>query len=252
MYSDDTIPNTQLASSSLNFAAGSGLSGGGSVSLGGTTTLSIATGGVTNAMLANSSLTVSAGTGMSGGGTVALGGTVTLTNAGVTSLTGTANQINVSGSTGAVTLTLPKSVANGVASLDATVKVPVAQLPAGTANGVASLDSSGKVPASQLPSGVVQNGGVSGPSQITVTPGLINKNSCSEASPTGTFTNLTTTLLVLVTPADKLNAGDWDLPSITWTAYITGATPALKIHVCNGTGTNTTFGAQTFNIRFIN
>jgi len=68
------------------------------------------TAGITNANLANSSVTVSPGTGISGGGTVSLGGTITLTNAGVTSLTGTANQVNVSGSTGAVTLSLPQNI----------------------------------------------------------------------------------------------------------------------------------------------
>jgi hypothetical protein len=59
---------------------------------------------VANAKLTNSSLTVAAGTGMSGGGAVSLGGTVTLTNAGVTSnVAGTG--ITVSGGTGAVTIT---------------------------------------------------------------------------------------------------------------------------------------------------
>lgn len=64
-----------------------------------------------NASLTNSSLTVSPGTGMSGGGSVSLGGTITLTNAGVTSAIGTANQVVVSGSTGAVTFSLPQSIA---------------------------------------------------------------------------------------------------------------------------------------------
>ncbi len=41
-------------------------------------TISIATGGVTNSMLATPSLTIAAGTGLSGGGTVQLGGTTTL------------------------------------------------------------------------------------------------------------------------------------------------------------------------------
>lgn len=59
---------------------------------------------VANAKLTNSSVTVTAGTGMSGGGTVALGSSVTLTNAGVTSaVAGTG--ISVSGATGAVTIT---------------------------------------------------------------------------------------------------------------------------------------------------
>jgi hypothetical protein len=58
-----------------------------------------------NASLTNSSVTVTAGTGMSGGGAVSLGGTVTLTNAGVTSITtNTGLSSNVS-ATGAVTVT---------------------------------------------------------------------------------------------------------------------------------------------------
>jgi hypothetical protein len=61
-------------------------------------------GSISNAKLTNSSITVTAGTGMSGGGTPSLGGTVTLTNAGVTSnVAGTG--IGVSAGTGAVTIT---------------------------------------------------------------------------------------------------------------------------------------------------
>ena len=59
--------------------------------------------------------------------------------------------------------TSQKGAASGVASLDATTKVPVAQIPdlsatyipvtqKGTNNGVATLDGTGKVPAAQLPS----------------------------------------------------------------------------------------------------
>jgi len=97
-----------LANNSVTVQAGSGLTGGGTVALGGTVTLvstatgtvttvntgagltggpitntgtiSIPSAGVTNTMLANNSVTVKAGTGLSGGGTVALGGTVTITN----------------------------------------------------------------------------------------------------------------------------------------------------------------------------
>ena len=71
--------------------------------------------GIPNGALSNSSITVTAGTGMSGGGTVALGGTVTLTNAGVTSLAGTTNQVTVSGSTGAITISLPQNINSGAA-----------------------------------------------------------------------------------------------------------------------------------------
>jgi hypothetical protein len=106
------VTNSMLADSSIKVLAGAGLSGGGTVALGGTVTLTnaapssggtvtnITTGagltggpitktgtisipalGVTNSMLADSSIKVVAGSGLSGGGTVALGGTVTLTNA---------------------------------------------------------------------------------------------------------------------------------------------------------------------------
>jgi hypothetical protein len=58
-----------------SIGSGAGLTGGPITSSG---TLSIATGGVSNAMLANSSLTLTAGGGMTGGGSVPLGGTTTL------------------------------------------------------------------------------------------------------------------------------------------------------------------------------
>jgi hypothetical protein len=56
-------------------ASGAGLTGG---PITGSGTLSIATGGVSNTMLANPSLTVTAGTDLTGGGLIALGGTTTL------------------------------------------------------------------------------------------------------------------------------------------------------------------------------
>lgn len=61
------------------------------------------TGTVGNAQLANNSITVNAGTGLSGGGTVALGGSTTLNNAGVLSVTGNSD-ITATTSSGAVTL----------------------------------------------------------------------------------------------------------------------------------------------------
>jgi hypothetical protein len=59
---------------------------------------------VANGKLENSSVTVTAGTGMSGGGSVALGSSVTLTNAGVTSNVA-GSGISVNAGTGAVTIT---------------------------------------------------------------------------------------------------------------------------------------------------
>ena len=78
--SGQTFPGAGTVTS---VTAGAGLAGGTITHSG---TISIASGGVTNAMLAHSSLTVTAGTGMSGGGGVALGGSVTLNNAGIVSL----------------------------------------------------------------------------------------------------------------------------------------------------------------------
>ena len=69
----------------------------------GTVTNLMLSGSIANAKLLNSSVTVTAGTGMSGGGAVSLGGSITLTNAGVTSaVAGTG--IGISASTGAVTI----------------------------------------------------------------------------------------------------------------------------------------------------
>jgi hypothetical protein len=86
-----TFPGTGTVTS---VGSGAGLTGGPITTTG---TLSIKTGGVTNAMLANSSLTVKAGTGLSGGGAVALGGSTTLNNAGVLSVTTGAGITNSGG-----------------------------------------------------------------------------------------------------------------------------------------------------------
>jgi hypothetical protein len=81
------VNNDELANSSLTVTSGTGLTGGGSISLGGSRTLNVSgltnselsgSAGITNANLANSSVTVTAGTGLSGGGSVALGASTTL------------------------------------------------------------------------------------------------------------------------------------------------------------------------------
>lgn len=104
--SDDVVGRTVTQTlTNKTIAAGSNtISGLTNANLSGTAAIS-------NANLANSSITVNAGTGLSGGGSTSLGSSVTLTNAGVTSLTGTTNQINVSASTGSVTVSLPQDVA---------------------------------------------------------------------------------------------------------------------------------------------
>jgi hypothetical protein len=69
-----TFPGTGTITG-ITTASGSGLAGGGTS---GTLSLSVPAAGISNTMLKNSSLTVMAGTDLSGGGSVALGGTVTL------------------------------------------------------------------------------------------------------------------------------------------------------------------------------
>jgi len=68
LVADHSIAALQLADASLTVIAGSGLTGGGTVSLGGTTSLSVSP----------NSLTVNAGSGLTGGGSVPLGGSTTL------------------------------------------------------------------------------------------------------------------------------------------------------------------------------
>jgi hypothetical protein len=79
-------------------ATGAGLTGGPITTSG---TLSIASGGVTNSMLQNPSLTITTGSGLSGGGSVALGGTLNLSNSGVLSVGTTANSGILVGGTAA-------------------------------------------------------------------------------------------------------------------------------------------------------
>jgi fibronectin-binding autotransporter adhesin len=97
-------------------ATGAGLTGGPITKTG---TISIPSAGVTNAMLANNSITVTAGSGLSGGGTVALGGTVTLTNTSPSSggtVTSVASGTGLTGGpiTGSGTLSLNTSYTNGL------------------------------------------------------------------------------------------------------------------------------------------
>lgn len=58
----------------------------------------------------SNSITINAGTGLSGGGQVTLGNSVTLNNSGVLSVSGTTNQISASTINGATTLSFPNNI----------------------------------------------------------------------------------------------------------------------------------------------
>jgi hypothetical protein len=113
--SGQTFPG-QGTGTVTSVATGAGLTGGPITKSG---TISIPSAGVTNSMLANPSVTIAAGSGLSGGGTVALGGTVTLTNASPSSggtVTSIASGTGLSGGpiTGSGTLSLNTSYTNGL------------------------------------------------------------------------------------------------------------------------------------------
>ena len=106
-----TFPGAGGNGTVSSVATGAGLTGGPITSNG---TISIPSAGVTNAMLANSTIKVQAGTGLSGGGTVSLGGTITLTNTAPSSggtVTSVASGTGLSGGpiTGSGTLSLNTS-----------------------------------------------------------------------------------------------------------------------------------------------
>ena len=90
------------------------------VSAGGDVT--IKTAGVSNTQLANSSVTVNTGTGLAGGGTVSLGGTLNLTNIGVQSFNGATGAVtfSVTGDGGAVYGTSTNVIAARLASTSVT------------------------------------------------------------------------------------------------------------------------------------
>jgi len=93
---------------------------------------------VANGKLTNSSITVTAGTGMSGGGTPSLGGTVTLTNAGVTSITTNTGLSSNVGATGAVTITNTITNNNQLTNGAGYLSTAVTSAVAGTGVGVSA------------------------------------------------------------------------------------------------------------------
>jgi len=210
------IPNSALANSSITVTAGSGLSGGGAVSLGSSVTLTNA--GVTSAV---------AGTGISVSGAT---GAVTITNSGVTGLSSSgAGNLTVSASTGSVTVSLP-STGPGATAVGSSTAIPVITpdaygriaalstaavvAPAGTLTG--STLASGVTASSLTSVGTIGTGtwqgstigptyggtGVNNGSNTLTLSGsyTLNQSVASGASPTFTATNFSGT-------ASSLNIG---------------------------------------------
>jgi hypothetical protein len=91
--------------------------------------------------------TLTAGTGI---GVTNGAGTISIDNTGVTSIAGTANQINASGSTGAVTLSLPQSIATTSSVQFGTLALGTTGSAAGTATLNASAAATGEIRFNEL------------------------------------------------------------------------------------------------------
>jgi hypothetical protein len=101
-WSPSSVVNSLTAGSGINVSSATG-----------NPTVSVPNAGVSNSMLANPNVTVAAGTGLSGGGTVALGSTTTLNNTGVLSVGASAPLASSGGQSPTVSLSGMVPVANG-------------------------------------------------------------------------------------------------------------------------------------------
>lgn len=144
----------------------------------------------------NDTLNVAAGTGI----TVTTDDTtdtLTVTNAGVTSLTGTTNQVSVSGSTGSVTLSLPQNI-------DATANPTFAGVNAGNINVGITGDNEIDTDSGNLT--IDSAGGT-----VTVDDNLIVTG---DLTVSGTTTTLNTTELLVEDNIITLNSGATGTPSL--------------------------------------
>ena len=103
VWFDDGTHGSQMLAPDQRIAAVAYALVAGTVPDGAVTGAKIAPGAVGNPQMANPSITITTGTGLTGGGTVALGGTIALANSGVTSLAG-GGGITLSDSAGAITI----------------------------------------------------------------------------------------------------------------------------------------------------
>lgn len=105
--------------------------------------VTVKNGGIANDELANSSVTVSAGTGLGGGGSVSLGGTVTLANTGVLSLNGLTGARSMTGDGGALSGVANDKIAIRLASTSVTGAASFSSTNFSVADGAVSIKSGG-------------------------------------------------------------------------------------------------------------
>lgn len=117
-------------------------------------------------------------------------------------------------------LTSTLGVPGGVATLDGTTKVPVAQLPVGTASGVASLDAGAKLPAGQLPASAVTTATVVAKGDLLVGTGV------------GAITRLPIGADTQVLAADSAQASGvrWVPPTVAGTLTFRGTWAANTVY----------------------
>ena len=203
------IGNSQLTNSSITI-------NGSSVSLGGSTTV---TATATNA------LTI--GTGLSG--TSYDGSTaVTIANAGVLSITGTANQVIASASTGAVTLSLPQSINSGAAPTFLGTNF----------TGTASININGTVGATTATTGKFTT--------LEYTSTLTGGTGIVAIGTSQIYKAVSGNVGIGVIPAVKLDVGSPNTNSIIrvgdYTANATSAYPLIEAFGCRQDANSTFFG----------
>jgi trimeric autotransporter adhesin len=151
-------------------------------------------GTLANSQLANSSVIVNAGTGLSGGGLVALGGTTTLNNAGVLSVTGNAD-ITATTINGAVTLgdtatavNTPSTLIKRDASGDFSAGTITASLAGNATSATTANGFSGSLAGDVTgPQGATVVSGVGGQSAANVASGVSAANGAASANTPSTL-----------------------------------------------------------------
>ncbi len=193
---------------------------------------------VPSTSLTNGSVTITPGTGISGGGTVALGGSVTLANSGVTSLTGTANQVTVSGSTGAVTLSAPQNIHTGASPTFA------GETLSGLSGGGLIKATSGTGVLALATANTDYQAPMTGGSGITITSNVIN--SLWTANGTKIYNNNSGFVGIGTTAANaplEVSAGATDLLKLTSTTGAAGNKAYVAFQTFSGSSVNGRIGA---------